>query len=387
MASEIKNLKKAAQRIKKAIEKKERILLFSDSDLDGVTSLIILEEAIKSLGGEIKAVCFSERSLEEMHGLNKEAVDFFKKYSPALLITLDCGITNFKEIKLAEKIGLETIIVDHHQILDKIPEASIVVNPKQKGDNYPFKELAAVGIAYHLTQVLLGNKKTEALKKSFIELTALGTLADMMKESEDNEVFIKEGIPFLRETSRPGLRALLKVVAEPEDSPKQIARKIISLISITEIKNHLPKSYLLLVSSDESKAEKIAEELYEKTQERRLKIREVTQEIEEKFESQDPGSVIFEGSEDWLLVLTGAVASRICNRFKKPTFIFKKGKQISKGSVRTPKGIDSVKAMRKCGHLLEVFGGHTQASGFTVKNENLDKFKRCLIDYFDNLKP
>lgn len=386
MALEIKNLKKAAQRIKKAIEKKEKILLFSDSDLDGVTSLIILEEAIKSLGGEIKAVCFSERNLKEMYGLNKEAINFFKKHSPALLITLDCGITNFKEIELAEKIGLETIIIDHHQILDKIPKASIVVDPKQKGDNYPFKQLAAVGISYHLTQALLGNKKTEALKKSFIELTALGTLADMMKESEDNEVFIKEGIPFLRETSRPGLRALLKVVAQPEDSPKQIARKIISLLNITEVKNHLPKSYLLLVSSDESEAEKITRELCEKTQERRLKIKEATQEIEEKFDSQDSGSVIFEGSEDWLLLLTGAVASRICNKFQKPCFIFKRGKQISKGSVRTPKGIDSVKAMKKCGHLLEVFGGHAQASGFTVKNENLDKFKQCLIDYFDNLK-
>ena len=386
MASEIKNLKKAAQRIRKAIEKKEKILLFSDSDLDGVTSLIILEEAIKSLGGKIQAICFSERSLEEMYGLNKEAVDFFKKYSPALLITLDCGITNFKEIKLAEKIGLETIIVDHHQILDKIPEASIVVDPKQKGDNYPFKELAAVGISYHLTQLLLGNKKTEALKKSFIELTALGTLADMMKESEDNEVFIKEGIPSLRETSRPGLQALLKVVAEPEDSPKQIARKIISLLNITEIKNHLPKSYLLLVSSDKSKAEKISEELYEKTQERRLKVREATQEIEEKLDSEWLPSIIFEGEEDWPLVLTGALASRICNRFKKPTFIFKKGEQLSKGSVRTPKGIDSVKAMKRCTHLLEVFGGHAQASGFTVRNENLDKFKQCLIGYFDNLK-
>jgi single-stranded-DNA-specific exonuclease len=386
MASEIKNLKKAAQRIRKAIEKKEKILLFSDSDLDGVTSLIILEEAIKSLGGKIQAICFSERSLEEMYGLNKEAVDFFKKYSPALLITLDCGITNFKEIKLAEKIGLETIIVDHHQILDKIPEASIVVDPKQKGDNYPFKELAAVGISYHLTQLLLGNKKTEALKKSFIELTALGTLADMMKESEDNEIFINEGIPSLRETSRPGLRALLEVVAEPEDSPKQIARKIISLLNITEIKNHLPKSYLLLVSSDKSKAEKISEELYEKTQERRLKVRETTQEIEEKLDSEWLPSIIFEGEEDWPLILTGALASRICNRFKKPTFIFKKGEQLSKGSVRTPKGIDSVKAMKRCTHLLEVFGGHSQASGFTVKNENLDKFKQCLIGYFDNLK-
>ena len=386
MASEIKNLKKAAQRIKKAIEKKERILLFSDSDLDGVTSLVILEETIKSLGGRIQAICFLERSLEEMHGFNKEAVIFFKKYSPALLITLDCGITNFKEIELAEKIGLETIIVDHHQILDKIPKASIVVDPKQKGDNYPFKELAAVGVSYYLTQALLGNKKTEAFKKSLIELTALGTLADMMKESEDNEIFIREGIPSLRQTSRPGLQALLKVVARPEDSPKQIARKIISLLGITEIKNHLPESYLLLVCSDKSEAEKISQGLYEKTQERRLKIREVAQSIEEKLGRGWLSSVIFEGSQDWPLILTGALSSRICNRFKKPTFIFKKGKQISKGSVRTPKGIDSVKAMKKCGHLLEVFGGHAQASGFTVKNKNIDKFKQCLMDYFDNLK-
>jgi len=290
------------------------------------------------------------------------------------------------EIELAEKIGLETIIVDHHQILGKIPKASIVVDPKQKGDNYPFKELAAVGVSYHLTQVLLGNKKTEAFKKSLIELTALGTLADMMKESEDNEIFIREGIPSLRETSRPGLQALLKVVAQPEDSPKQIARKIISLLGITEVRNHLPESYLLLVCSDKSEAEKISQGLYKKTQERRLKIRETAQSIEEKLGSEWLSSVIFEGSENWLLILTGAVASRICNRFKKPTFIFKKGKQVSKGSVRTPKGIDSVKAMKKCGHLLEVFGGHAQASGFTVKNENLDKFKQCLMDYFDNLK-
>ena len=387
MALEIKNLKKAVQRIKKAIRKKERILLFADSDLDGVTSLIILEEAIKSLGGEIKAVCFSERNLKEMYGLNKRAINFFKKYSPALLITLDCGITNFEEIKLAKKIALETIIIDHHQVLDKIPEASIVVDPQQKGDNYPFKQLAAVGVSYYLTQTLLGNKRTTALKKSFVELTALGTLADMMMESQDNQIFIKEGIPSLRETSRPGLQALLKVIApSPEDSPKEIARKIISLLNITEVKDHLPKSYLLLVSPGESEAENLAREVYEKTQERRLKIRETSQEIEEKLDSQDLESVIFEGAKDWPLVLSGALASRICNRFQKPTFIFKKGKKISKGSVRTPKGIDSVKAMKKCGHLLEVFGGHSQASGFTVKNENLNKFEECLKEYFDNLK-
>jgi len=383
--AEIKNLKKTARRIQKAIEKKERILLFADSDLDGVTSFIVLEETIKSLGGKIEDSYFFGRSLEEAFGLNKDALKYFKKSAPGLLITLDCGITSFKEIEIANKLGLETIIIDHHQVLNKLPNASIVVDPKQEKDKYPFKELAAVGVTCHLSRLLFKNKWEAGIKKNIMELTALGTLADMMKISDDNEVFIKEGVPSLIKSPRPAFQALLSKIDKDKYSPNEIVRKIIAILNITETKNHIPQSYSFLTCPDKSLCKKMVEDLIEQNKERRLKIRDITEIIGEKINEQWPVSVIFEGSKDYSLSLTGALSSRICNKFKKPCFIFQKGDKVSKGSVRTPKGIDSVKAMKQCSDLLEVFGGHAQASGFTVENKNLEKFKQCLSQYFSKI--
>jgi len=383
--AEIRNLKKTAQRIEKAIKNKEKILLFADSDLDGVTSFIVLEETIKSLGGKIEDFYFFGRSLEEMHGFNKDALKYFKKSGPALLITLDCGITNFEEIEAANKLGLETIIIDHHQVLDKLPNASIVVDPKQKKDKYPFKELAAVGVVCHLSRLLFKNKWDTEIKRSIMELTALGTLADMMKISDDNEVFIKQGVPSLISSNRPAFEALLDIIDKDKYSPNEVIRKIIGILNITEIKNHIPQSYSFLTCPDKSLCKETIEKLCEQNKERRLKVKNIAEAIGEKVDEQWPVSVIFEGNKDYFLSMAGALSSRICNRFKKPCFIFQKGGKISKGSVRTPKGIDSVKAMKHCSDLLVVFGGHAQASGFTIKNKNLEKFKQCLSKYFSKI--
>ncbi len=383
--AEIKNLKKTAQRIEKAIKNKERILLFADSDLDGVTSFIVLEETIKSLGGKIQDFYFFGRSLEEAFGLNKDALKYFKKSAPALLITLDCGITSFEEVDIANKLGLETIIIDHHQVLNKLPNASIIVDPKQEKDKYPFKELANVGIVCHLSRLLFKNKWSAGIKKNIMELTALGTLADMMKISDDNEIFIKQGVPALINSPRPAFKALLDTINKDEHSPNEVIRKIISILNITEIQNHIPQSYSFLTCSDKSTCKKFVQQLYEQNRERRLKVRDITEIIAEKINEQWPVSVIFEGDKDYSLSITGALSSRVCNKFKKPCFIFEKGDKISKGSVRTPKGIDSVRAMKQCSDLLEVFGGHAQASGFTIKNKNLKKFKDCLSKYFSKL--
>jgi len=383
--AEIKNLKKTARRIQKAIKNKERILLFADSDLDGVTSFIVLEETIKSLGGKIEDSYFMGRNLEEAFGLNKDALKYFKKSAPGLLITLDCGITSFKEIEIANKLGFETIVIDHHQVLNKLPNASIVVDPKQKEDKYPFKELANVGITCHLSRLLFKNKWETGIKKNIMELTALGTLADMMKISDDNEIFIKEGVPSLIKSPRPAFQALLDKIGKDNYSPNEIIRKIIAILNITETKNHIPQSYSFLTCSDISLCQKMVEDLSKQNRERRLKVRDITEIIGEKINEQWPASVIFEGSKDYSLSITGALSSRICNRFKKPCFIFQKGDKISKGSVRTPKGVDSVKAMKQCSSLLDVFGGHAQASGFTVENKNLEKFKQCLLQYFSKI--
>ena len=176
---EIKNLKKAAERIKKAIKNKENIILYADADLDGTCSLLILEETIKNLGGEVKAIYFPDRE-EEGYGINEKALDYLKRYSPALFIALDCGISNFKEIEKAKELGFEVIIIDHHKILEKLPKADIIVDPRQKGERYPFKEFATCGIVFRLSALLLGKKLTGLLENNSIELVALATLADLM---------------------------------------------------------------------------------------------------------------------------------------------------------------------------------------------------------------
>jgi single-stranded-DNA-specific exonuclease len=380
---EIKNLKKVAQRIKKAIKSEENIILYSDADLDGTASLIILEETIKNLGGKVSQRYFPDREIEG-YGLQEKALKTFKKYAPGLLILLDCGIGNFREVEIAQNMGFETIIIDHHEILGKLPPASIIVDPKQKGDNYPFKFLAACGLTFKLAQILLGNKISKNVKQSFLELVALGTLADMMPQVEDNKVFVEEGLMSLPYTFRPGLRIFFKFFNPNELSLKEFAQKIISVLQITDSKNHLTESYLVLSNPSEKKAEELVENLLKKSLQRQELIRQLSLEIEEKA-IKNSSPLIFEGGKDVPLSLTGAVASRICKKFKKPTFIYNSNQKLTRGSVRTPEGINGVKALESCSQFLEVYGGHPQASGWTCKNENLEKLKQCLQDYFKKL--
>jgi len=194
---QIKNLKKVSKRIKKAVENKEKIILFGDVDMDGVSSVIILKETLMNLGAE-GIICYFPDRNKDGYGINKKALERISEYGKALLIVMDCGITNFDEIKLAKKFGFEVIIIDHHQILGgKLPQASIIIDPLQKGDKYPFKKLATVGIAYKLSQEILGEKLSKALNNNFLELVALATIADMMPREEDNQEFIIKGLASL----------------------------------------------------------------------------------------------------------------------------------------------------------------------------------------------
>jgi len=379
---EIKNLKKAAKRILKAIKTKERIILYGDSDLDGTASVIILEESIKNLGGVVSAIYFPDRE-KEGYGLSKKALEWLEKMAPALLIMLDCGIGNFEEIKIANRMGFEVIVIDHHEVLSRLPEASIIVDPKQKDDNYPFKQFANAGIAYKLSQLLLGDKLTGLLKNNFLELVALATLADMMPQVGENQVFIQEGLEALKNTLRPGLRIFWQINKIEDSEPiKMTASKIISILNAAGMQNHLTESYLLLTSSDKETARFFAELLIKKRKEKHLRIKEIVQEVEKRILKKIEWPIVFEGDKNWPLTLVGPVASLICRDFQKPVFIFNIGKTVSRGAVRTPRNINSIKAMESCSHLLETFGGHPLASGFTIKNEKLEEFKECLMDYF-----
>ncbi|MEK7071748.1 MAG: DHH family phosphoesterase [Patescibacteria group bacterium] len=376
---EIKNLKEAANRIKKAVKNKEKIIIYGDSDLDGVTSVIIAKEAIKNLGGKIQAVYFPSRE-NEGYGISEIGLNILKKFSPALLVVLDCGISNFQEVKIAKKLGLEVIIIDHHEILDKLPAVKIIVDPKQKGDKYPFKGLAACGLAFRLAEALLGKKMTENLRKDLIELTALGTIADMMPRTDDNGIFILEGLKSLENSWRPGIKIFLNSL---EDNLKfdQKIQKLISVLNARDVENNFPASFRLLTISSADEANSLLEKLIEKSEEKKRMVDVVFEEAEERLLGNND-KIIFEGDSNWDYSLISVIASLLVNKHQKPAFIFKKGCKESQGTVRMPKGTNAVLLMKSCQELLIIYGGHPMAAGFRIKNENLDKFRECLNKNF-----
>jgi single-stranded-DNA-specific exonuclease len=373
---EIKNLKKAADRIKKAVKNKERIILYGDADLDGTTSVIIMDETIRNLGGQTSAVYFPNRETQG-YGINEAGLNFLKKLAPALLVSLDLGIGNIKEVQIAKKMGFEVIIVDHHEILDSLPKAKIIVDPKQKGDR-TFKGLANVGITFKLVELMLGEKMTENLRNNFLELVALATIADMMPKEEDNEIFITEGLKNLEQTWRPGLRAFFET-GYFEDYPalSQKAAKIIQVLNTRDIENEVPASFRLLTNSSLEECKDMVRRFLAKAEERRKKINEIADDIEKRMHIASP--LIFDGDENWEYYYLSAAASILSHKYKKPTFLYKKLKDESQGTVRMPSGGNAVVMMKKCKKYLLTFGGHPMAAGFRVKNENLEKFKTCLL--------
>lgn len=384
MGAKIKNIEKAAERIKEAVSNKERIILYGDSDLDGVSSVVILEEAIKNLGGEVCAVAFPDRE-NDGYGINEKALKMLKDKAPALFITLDLGIGNVKEVETAKKIGFEVIIVDHHEPLNEIPDTPIIVDPKQKDDDFKFKGLANAGIALKLSLEILGDKISENLRKGFFELAALATIADMVPQVDENEKILDEGLESFESTFRPALSAFLSILDNGYKSKEEVLQRIISSLGAAESKDYKNEAYLLLICPDFKECKKMAESLIGKYLLKQQKIREIAEEVERRISQKSERTIVFEGDIAWNLVLAGPVASIICQKYQKPTFIFKRGGKESCGSVRTQKGVNSVEAMKTCDNLLLTFGGHAQASGFRLKNENLDKFEECLVKYFKKL--
>ena len=381
--NEIKNLKKVADRIKKAVKNKEKIILYGDADLDGSGSVIILEESIKNLGGEVSAVYFPDRTIEG-YGLNEKALDTLKNFSPALLIISDCGIGNIKEIDIAKKMGFETIIIDHHEVLEKLPKASIIVDPKQKGDKYPFKSFSAAGVVFKLAELLLEDQLNDSLKRNFLELVALATIADMMPQEKENKVYIEEGLKSFENSWRPGIRAFFETQQFKEfPNLSYKISKIIAILNVRDVERNLPANYRLLISRSSEEAKKIISILVEKSDLRKEKIRQVLEELEEKLSEYTDEVIIFEGNSFWEIPYLSPAASIVCHQYQKPTFIFKIDKEESQGAVRMPKGLNGVEAMKSCAKLFETYGGHAAAAGFRIKNKKLDKLKECLIKYFE----
>ena len=379
---EIKNLKKLADRIKEAIKRKERIILYADSDLDGVVALMIVKEIILNLGGQKPIIYFSDRKLEGQ-GINKEALEFLKEKSPALFLSLDCGIADFEEIEIAKKLGFEVAILDHHEIPKKLPKIKIIVDPKQgKKDNY-FYHLATAGIAFHLAEMMLGSKLQGNLREDMAGLTAFATISDMSPMTEVNRTLVEGGLSFLETSPRPAIRMMFdSSLVKDCLSTRQIIDKLVKIINITDKEKDLSEIYILLTIISKDEAKERFDRFLRKASERQVMIEKLSESLGKRLLKDDGEPIIFEGDKSWPYRFLSTVASRTVIPCRKPVFLFVIEGERNRGGFRMPPQNDGIAALNKCSKYVESCGGHAAAGGFVFKNKDTKELKQCLIKYF-----
>jgi len=391
----MKDMEKTVKRIMKAIEDKERIIIFGDYDVDGLTSAAILFHALKRLNAT-HSVRLPNRE-KDGYGLSKKFIDEFIKLKIKLVITVDCGISCAEEIAYASQNGIDVIITDHHAIPEKFPQKAFSINhPKQQDCNYPFKELTGAGVALKLAHALLSHNLGEDSAKreieELIELAAMGTIADLGIVQGENRLIVKRGLENLSKTKHPGLK-ILKEISRLSDEITtssigfQLAPRINAAGRIGD-----PYSALkLLIGSDENVLQKYGLELEELNQKRQKMTMDGFETALEKFqnlksENELPYILVAENPE-WHVGILGLLASKLAEEFGRPAVIMQDLGETLVGSARSIEAFNLIEAIADSKDKLLAFGGHKEAAGFTIKKENLEAFKKNIQAYAkENLK-
>ncbi|HCP08758.1 MAG TPA: single-stranded-DNA-specific exonuclease RecJ [Candidatus Moranbacteria bacterium] len=375
------DMEKAAGRIFEAKEKKEKVAIFGDYDADGVTSTALLFEMFGKIGLKGVETYIPDRQLEG-YGMNIEAIKYLHSAGVKLIVTVDCGITNIEEVQFAKELGMDVIITDHHHVPKKLPEALAVINPHMESSGYPFSELAGVGVAFKLIQALQqkADPKNMDQLKWFLDLVAIGTIADCVPLVGENRVIVKYGLVVLSKTRRVGLLEMFKVgriLIDENNVPdtQKVAFQISPRINAAGRMDHASYSYNLMVEKNSVMARDMALEVESKNQERQKVTKEIVREIriiaENSFKDK---KLIFAANEHWQVGILGLIAGKIADEFSKPTIILQKQEEEYVGSLRSIPQVNIIEALEKCSDLLIRFGGHSQAAGVRVSFEKIDAF-------------
>lgn len=372
------DMKEAVDRIEQAIEKNEKIIIYGDYDVDGVTSITVLKKFLESRGMTDVGYYIPKR-LDEGYGLNKEAVKKIYDKGYQLIITVDCGITGMEEIEYAYSLGMEVIVTDHHEPLDEIPKAVAVIDCKRKDSEYPFKGLAGVGVVFKLTQALsqrLGLEEKEYLK--YLDIVCIGTISDIVPLVDENRVISKLGLKLVAQTRCLGLKSLLEanVGKNRVINATTVSFGIAPRINACGRIGYETEAVKLFTTENLQEARQTTEKLntYNKTrQEIEKNIFEEAKEIIEKNQMQDRNTIII-GKEGWHHGVIGIVASKITELYFKPTILIGFEDNIGKGSGRSVPGFDLHEALHSLGVYLDKYGGHEMAVGVTISRENFDEF-------------
>ncbi len=374
----MKDMEIAVERIVKAIENQEKVIIYGDYDVDGITSTTVLKKFLKDLGLEVSY--YIPNRLNEGYGLNKTAVEKIVNEGYSLMITVDCGITGIEEIDYANSLGLEVIVTDHHEPLEELPKALAVIDNKRKDSKYPFRDLAGVGVAFKVCQALgmrLGLKEESYLK--YLDIVCVGTISDIVPLVDENRVITKLGLLLVKQTRNVGLRSIINSSGYSKIDSNTISFGVAPRINACGRMGKAEEALELLLSNDIYKVNELTKKLNEHNKERQEIEKGIFESATEKIEKNhlDDNRTIVVGGSGWHHGVIGIVSSKITDMYFKPSILLSFEEDgIGKGSGRSIPGFDLHGALMKCQDSLEKFGGHSMAVGVTIRKEKLEEFRK-----------
>jgi single-stranded-DNA-specific exonuclease len=374
----LKGMDIAVNRIREAIERQEPILIFGDYDADGVSSTTVLMLTLRDLGANVQF--YIPNRFTEGYGPNETAFRRASENGIKLIITVDTGISAINEAAIAKELGLDLIITDHHEPGPVLPEALAIIHPKLPDSVYPFRELAGVGVAFKVAHALYGE-----VPEQLLEIAVIGTIADLVSLKDENRLIAKKGLEKLKVTKNKGLKAILKVagVDQQNINEETIGFSLAPRINAVGRLENADMAVELLLTDDPFEAEALAQEMDELNKTRQSIVNSITTEAIEEVERNyptDSNSVLVIGKEGWNAGVIGIVASRLVEKFYRPTIVlsFDKEKGLAKGSARSIAGFDLFKNLSECRDILPHFGGHPMAAGMTLKLEDVSDLRQRL---------
>ena len=385
----MKHMDKAVQRVMAAIKNQEKICIYGDYDVDGITATAILVLFLREIHADV--FYYLPHRLEEGYGLDTAALKKIKHKGAHLLITVDCGISDIEPIRYAQSQSLDVIVTDHHQPPEILPPAYAILNPKQPGCTFPFKELAGVGVAFNLLMALRRELRHQGFwgqgnppnLKQYLDLVALGTIADIVPLIDENRLLVKYGLEVLSQGERLGIRALKAVSATPEGpvTGDVVAFRLAPRINASGRVSTATTGVELLTTDDPVEAQRLARTLNEENSKRQQLERTITAEAKAMINGdQDLCKPLVLASARWHQGIIGICASRLVEEFYRPTILISIDETTGagRGSARSIYGFDLHSALKRCAGLLTSFGGHRYAAGLTIPIENIPAFEHQL---------
>lgn len=368
----MRGMPEAVRRIRAAIAAGERIAVYGDFDVDGVTGTVLLYEIIHALSGTCQVYVPHRHS--EGYGLNNGALDRLRADGVTLVVTVDCGISCADEVEYARGIGIDVVVTDHHTPPPRLPEAVAILNPRQPLCTYPFKDLAGVGVAFKLASALADGAPNGArLRREVLDLVAVGTISDMVPLRGENRILVRYGLPVLTNTARVGLRALLRRAGleHTELTTTDVGYRVGPRLNAAGRLDHAAVGCRLLMTDDPAEAEQLAIALEEKNVERQRLTAAIIEEARARLGSAPPDRALVIDDETWPAGVIGLVAGRLAEEYCRPVLVVERAEDESRGSARSVPGFNVIEALNACRDLLTKCGGHAQAAGFSLPTENL----------------